>query len=282
MARYRTNKSVASLDLDLMGDRKITEAEVAAHWDKNAAVWTDHVRKGWDMYREHLNNPAFLKLIGNLKGKQVLDAGCGEGYNTRILARQGAHMTGIDISKEMIAHAHAAEKQEPLGIRYEIASFTRLSLFADASFEAAVSFMAMMDSPDFAGAVREIHRVLIPGGDFFFSISHPCFMTTGFGWIKDEKGNPVKLVQAHYFSTEHYVERWKFSAAKADDGVLPFAIPYFPKTLSDYVNALAEAGFVIKRLQEPRPSAKLCRDQPEFKRWRNTGAIFLHFHVRKP
>ena len=56
-----------------------TEGEVARHWDDNADVWTEHVRKGWDSYREHLNNPAFLKLIGNIKGKTVLDAGCGEG-----------------------------------------------------------------------------------------------------------------------------------------------------------------------------------------------------------
>ena len=42
--------------------------------------------------------PAFLKLVGNIKGKTVLDAGCGEGYNTRIFARMGAKITGIDIS----------------------------------------------------------------------------------------------------------------------------------------------------------------------------------------
>jgi len=36
-----------------------------------------------------MNNPAFLAFVGDLRGKQVLDAGCGEGYNTRLLARQG-------------------------------------------------------------------------------------------------------------------------------------------------------------------------------------------------
>jgi len=68
---------------------QFTEREVAMHWDENADVWTAHVRQGWDSYREHLNNPAFLKLVGNLKGKKVLDAGCGEGYNTRHLCPHG-------------------------------------------------------------------------------------------------------------------------------------------------------------------------------------------------
>jgi ubiquinone/menaquinone biosynthesis C-methylase UbiE len=274
--------SFTSLDFDMMGKRKITEKEVARLWDSNAALWADHVRKGWDLYREYLNNPSFLKLIGNVKGKKVLDAGCGEGYNTRILARQGAVMTGVDISKRMIAHGRAAEKTEPLGIRYEVASFTNLSLFAGGTFDIAVSFMALMDSPDYKRAVKEIYRVLRPGGDFFFNMTHPCFMTSGFGWIKDEKGNPIKLVLSHYFSKEHYVERWRFSGTENKDKVPPFAIAYFPMTLSECVNHLVGAGFVLKKLKEPRPSAKLCREQPEFKRWRNTGAIFLHFHARKP
>lgn len=269
-------------NVDRMGKRKITEAEVANHWDKNADLWADHVARGWDLYHEYLNNPSFLKLVGDLKGKKVLDAGCGEGYNTRILARQGAHVTGIDISRKMLAHARAAEKKGPLGITYEAASFTDLSMFPQATFDAAVSFMAMMDSPDYAKGVREIHRVLKPGGDFFFNISHPCFMTLGFEWIRNRRGNPVKVVQSHYFSKEHYVERWKFSGVENKDTVPPFAIPYFGRTLSDYVNPLADAGFILKKIQEPRPSAKLCQEQPEFLRWRNTGAIFLHFHVRKP
>ena len=88
----------------------ISEGEVTQHWDDNADVWTEHVRKGWDTYREHLNNPAFLKLVGNLNDKKVLDAGCGEGYNTRIFARMGAMMTGVDISPRLIEHARQAEK----------------------------------------------------------------------------------------------------------------------------------------------------------------------------
>ena len=68
--------------------------DVARYWDDNAAAWAREVGQGHDIAREFQNNPAFLALVGDLRGRQVLDAGCGDGYNTRILARAGAHMSG--------------------------------------------------------------------------------------------------------------------------------------------------------------------------------------------
>jgi ubiquinone/menaquinone biosynthesis C-methylase UbiE len=259
-----------------------TEGEVSRHWDDNADVWTEHVRKGWDSYREHLNNPAFLKLIGNLKGKTVLDAGCGEGYNTRIFARMCAKMTGVDVSTRMIEHARQAEKKEPLGIRYEVASFTNLSIFSNDSFDTVVSTMALMDGPDYEKAIAEIYRVLRKNGDFFFSISHPCFMTEGFGWVTEGKEKPLLTVSG-YFSKKGWIERWQFSQAPEGirKDVLPFAIPRFPRTLAEYINPLVQAGFILKKLAEPRPSASDCRDYPFLQRWRDAGSLFLQVHCVK-
>jgi len=69
-----------------MNHSQIPEQEVARYWDENANVWADHVRQGWDAYREYFNNPAFFEFMGDLSGKTVLDAGCGEGYNTLVCA----------------------------------------------------------------------------------------------------------------------------------------------------------------------------------------------------
>ena len=262
----------------------ITEGEVTQHWDDNADVWTEHVRKGWDTFREHLNNPAFLKLVGNLKGKNVLDAGCGEGYNTRIFARMGAMMTGIDISPRLIEHARTAEQKEPLGIKYELASFANMSIFGDETFDTVVSTMALMDSPDYEKAITEIYRVLRKNGDFFFSISHPCFMTEGFGWVNEDREHKPLLTVAGYFSKKHWVEHWQFSNVPEElkKDVPQFAIPRFPRTLTEYINPLAEAGFILKKINEPRPSASDCREHPYLQRWRDTGALFLHVYCIKP
>ncbi len=261
----------------------ISEGDVALHWDENADLWTEHVRKGWDSYREHLNNPAFLEFIGSIECKKILDAGCGEGYNTRIFAHMGAKMTGIDISHRLIEHARRAEQKEPLGICYEVASFTDLAVFAEGSFDAVVSTMALMDSPDYEKAIREIYRVLRKQGDFFFSISHPCFMTEGFGWVTDRKESKPSLIVSGYFSKKQSIERWQFSEVPEDirkDAPL-FAIPRFPRTLSEYINTLIQAGFTLKKLGEPRPSVSECRKYPYLQRWRDSGAIFLHVHCVK-
>lgn len=263
---------------------KLSDEDVARYWDGNAEVWADHVRRGWDAYREHFNNPAMLRFIGDLAGKTVLDAGCGEGRNTRLLAKAGARMTGIDVSPRMIEFAAEEEERRPLGIRYEAASFSDLSVFADESFDAVVSFMALMDGPDFEGAANEAFRLLRPGGELCFSMTHPCFMTPGFGWVPDDEGREgeLKLTVSHYFSKEPRVEEWRFSKGPIPADSPPFEVPYFPRTLSEYLNALVEAGLAIRRIEEPRPTEKACREHPWLRCWRNHAAIFIYVRAAKP
>lgn len=67
---------------------------IKKEWDDAVESWVEFVRKGKDYYRDELNNPATFKLIGDVKGKHVLDLACGERYNTRILATKGAKVTG--------------------------------------------------------------------------------------------------------------------------------------------------------------------------------------------
>jgi 2-polyprenyl-3-methyl-5-hydroxy-6-metoxy-1,4-benzoquinol methylase len=263
-----------------MADQHISEAEVARYWDDNAASWAEQVRRGADVAREWLNNPAFLPFLGDLRDLRVLDAGCGEGYNTRILARAGARMTGVDLSERMIELAQQAERDEPLGIRYVRTSHADLGAFAEGEFDAAVSFMSLMDGPHFDVAMRQCFRVLRPGGMLAFSLTHPCFMTKGGQWIRDEHGEKVKWAVSQYFNPAHWVERWRFTDAPAD--VPQFAVPRFDRTLSEYLNAVMDAGFVMRRVQEPRPSEEYCQAHPSQRGWRDHAALFLHVRAEKP
>lgn len=237
-----------------MGDKDVAEC-----WDKNAEVWARHVRAGYDKYRDLYNNPAFFEFVGDVEGLSVLDAGCGEGYNTRLFAQRGARMTGVDISAKMIELARAEEQRNPLGIRYEVASMSDLSLFRDETFDAVISTMALMDCADYDGAVRESWRVLKPGSLFAFSICHPCFTYAISDWDYDESGEVVGIRLGDYFQEGSYIERWKFGAAPASEQVEPFTIIYFNRTLAEFINPLCASGFLIEAIAEPRPTEEACR-----------------------
>src|SRR5262249_42452027 len=108
--------------------------EVGRYWNESADVWTRLARAGYDVYRDYLNTPAFLSVLPAVDGLAGLDIGCGEGYNTRLLAERGARITGVDISEVFVAHARQTEYAKPLGIDYQVASGVELP-FADASFD---------------------------------------------------------------------------------------------------------------------------------------------------
>jgi 2-polyprenyl-3-methyl-5-hydroxy-6-metoxy-1,4-benzoquinol methylase len=84
-------------------------SEVAEHWEANADAWTRHVRAGYDIYRDALNTPSFLAMLPPITGLSGLDIGCGEGTNTRRLARLGARLHAVDIAPTFIRHAQATE-----------------------------------------------------------------------------------------------------------------------------------------------------------------------------
>jgi SAM-dependent methyltransferase len=259
---------------------EFSDDDVALHWNQNAETWAAHVREGWDVFRDHYNNPAFLEFVGDLSGLQVLDAGCGEGYNTRIFARRGARITGIDLSSKMLEFAREEERREALGIRYELASYAAMPMLADESFDAVVSTMALMDGPDFPGAMREIRRVLKHSSDLIFSILHPCFSTKGFGWIRAENGED-RLTVGYYFDDAPRVDRWRFNAAPNAAQSPDFAIPRFDKTLAYYVNTLIESGFVLRRIHEPRVTEQTVTTHPAFAKWRAHVPLFIYFRARK-
>jgi ubiquinone/menaquinone biosynthesis C-methylase UbiE len=259
----------------------MSDRDVARYWDGNSEIWALQVRKGFDGYRELINNPSIFEMIGTVADKDILDAGCGEGHNTRKLARMGGRVTGIDISSKMIELASQEESVRPLGIRYRNCSFSSMKMIDDRTFDMVVAFMSFMDGRDYAGAVKEIHRVLRPGGHLVFSITHPCFLTKGITWIKDENGLEHRVSVGNYFMKAPYVDKWKFTLSPESQGLPEFEVPYFPRTLSEYMNELISTGFQLVELREPRPTEEVCRQNPRLEKWRQHAAIFLQVKARK-
>src|SRR4051812_49110290 len=153
---------------------RMNHEEAGRLWNGNADAWSRLARAGYDVYRDHLNTPAFFAMLPGVEGLTGLDIGCGEGHNTRLLARRGARMTAVDIAEAFIGHARQAEADEPLGIDFRIASAVDLP-FQGGAFDFAAGFMSFMDVPETDRVLAEAFRVLKPGGFLQFSICHPCF-----------------------------------------------------------------------------------------------------------
>jgi ubiquinone/menaquinone biosynthesis C-methylase UbiE len=234
----------------------VDHREAGKFWEENAETWTKLARLGYDRCRDLVNTPAFLEILPDVNGLRGIDIGCGEGNNTRLVARRGARMSAIDISETFIRHAIAAETAEPLGIEYQVASALELP-FSDASFDFAMATMSLMDMPDHETAFKQIQRVLKSRAFFQFSIVHPFFQMRHMKWVKDENNNRVAIECGDYFSGfKGEIEEWTFAAVPEElrKGVRNFRIPRFTRTLSAWMNLIADSGFTIERVAEPYPS----------------------------
>jgi 2-polyprenyl-3-methyl-5-hydroxy-6-metoxy-1,4-benzoquinol methylase len=91
-------------------------------YDANASFWVQIIREHRDKYRNELTDPAMLHAIGEPTGLEILDAGCGEGYLSRILAKKGANATGIDSSTKLIEAARSQNLADALSVSFDIGS----------------------------------------------------------------------------------------------------------------------------------------------------------------
>jgi ubiquinone/menaquinone biosynthesis C-methylase UbiE len=257
--------------------------EVGRFWNGNAETWTRLARDGYDIYRDYFNTPAFFSMLPNVEGLSGLDIGCGEGYNTRLMAKRGARMTAIDISEVFISHCKELEEKEPLNINYHVASAVELP-FADSTFDFATGLMSFMDIPETDRVIAEAYRVLKPGGFLQFSITHPCFDTPHRRNLRNEKGITYAIEVGNYFhNLNGEVFEWIFGAAPPEvkQNLTKFKTPRFTKTVSQWLNILIEAGFALDRIEEPRPSDQMVRECPDLQD-AQVVSYFLHIRVRKP
>ncbi|MSQ21696.1 MAG: methyltransferase domain-containing protein [Dehalococcoidia bacterium] len=126
-----------------------------SYWD-SLADWFDKKQGDeGDLWHRALINPTVLRVLEAVDGQRVEDLDCGNGALARQLARRGAEVTGIDASARMTTLAERREASNPLGIRYHTSGATQLSILGDASFEAVVCNMGLMDIPYAEGAMAE-------------------------------------------------------------------------------------------------------------------------------
>jgi ubiquinone/menaquinone biosynthesis C-methylase UbiE len=199
--------------------------------------------------------PALLELAGDVEGLIVCDPACGTGIAARELARRGAKVTGVDLSRPLLAIAEEKEALETLGICYRQGDAQNWEENPANTFDGIVCNLALMDIPDLNACLKTTARLLRPDGWFVFTITHPCFQMPDSRWT-GKKGGVVKREVRGYFN-EGY---WRSNNPNGVRG----QVGAYHRILSTVINALTEAGLVIEQMREPQPKGEIASRVPGY------------------
>lgn len=209
-----------------------TNRAVIDEWDASATPEAmEATAADGDFAKRHLVNPALSRLLGEVRGSRVLDAGCGNGYLSRILAGRGARVVGVEPTRSMIGFARRRENELGQGVQYVQADLSRLPDLGG-PFDTVVCSMVLMSIPDWKTAMRSCVAALRPGGSFVFALVHPAFEQLADTWR--EHGE---------YRVRRYLDEYEVSGPSAPD---------FHRPISAYLNELADLGCRLRQVEEPR------------------------------
>ncbi len=118
----------------------------------------------------------FDPIVGDWRGKSVLDLGCGGGFMAEPLARRGARVIAVDPSAPAIAAAKRHAEESGLAIDYRVGSGEELPV-ADGAVDVVVCVDVLEHVRDLEAVIDEIRRVLKPGGLFLFDTINRTFLS---------------------------------------------------------------------------------------------------------
>jgi ubiquinone/menaquinone biosynthesis C-methylase UbiE len=213
-------------------------ADNAAAWDRYATDYQAAARLPTDVahYGPDIQNEADFHLLGDLKGKRVLELGCGGGQGSIAFAKQGASVTGVDFSSEQLAFARALAEKEGVKVEFRLSDLADLAFLRTDSADAVFSAYALGYVEDLGRVFRQVHRVLRVGAPLVFSLKHPAY-----DMIDDDSEQPL-LVRRPYFdkSPITYVR----SGAMFTD---------YHHTFADLTMGLVKSSYRIEAILEPEP-----------------------------
>jgi SAM-dependent methyltransferase len=193
--------------------------------------------------------PALRALLPDLRGRAVLDLGCGFGWFCRWARGQGAsRILGIDVSEKMLTRAR--DTTEDTAITYARADMENLALPPE-SFDLVYSSLALHYVAELDALMAKVRAALLPGGSLVFSVEHPIFTApTQPGWSVGEAGRKT-------WPIDGYLDEGPRSTDWLAKGVIKLH-----RTVATYINMLLRLGFVLSHVEEWGPTAEQIAARP--------------------
>ncbi|WP_280202441.1 class I SAM-dependent methyltransferase [Nocardia cyriacigeorgica] len=232
----------------------LTDNAITASYDQHAAAFAAEAAES--PYNAHYDRPTVLDLLGDLTDRVVLDAGCGPGlYVTELLAR-GAHVIAIDASANMIdlARRHTAGQ---ITLRQHDLTQPLYWLASD-SVDIGLLALVIHYIDDRIALLRELHRVLRPGGHLIISTSHPTA-----DWLATD---------GSYFDTGWTEQKWSCGITHR----------FWHQPLQAWCAEFTTAGFVIDAITEHQPSPEMAHTHPAEYQTLTRQPGFIAYRLTKP
>lgn len=230
--------------------RQKKDTAITSSWEPIGNWYNETVGKEGHYYHQNIILPALLPSLDfkNFESPALLDLACGQGVLARNIPKHIPY-TGIDISPTLIQFAKK-EDRNPLHGFY-VGDATKSLAIKENNFSHAVILLALQNMEHGQYAIANAAKHLRPNGRLLLVLNHPCFrIPRQSSWGIDEQKKlqyrridryyqPLKIpIQAHPGKGEKSPQTWSFH-----------------QPLSGYVHWLAEAGFVIDKMDE------LCSDK---------------------
>lgn len=239
----------------LRDDQAMSNMDTPPVFDDFAEDFERHAAE--NAYNAWYDRPAVLKLIGEVAGRRVLDAGCGPGLYAEQLVARGAEVVAFDHSPKMVGLARSRLGERAMVRVHNLAD--PLDWLEDDSFDVALLALVIHHLDDRVSALREIHRVVLrPGAYLVVSTHHP----TG-DWLRQG---------GSYFAIEPIEETWSRG----------WRVRYWRLPLTTTSDEFTQAGFVIERLVEPQPAPEMAERYPDAYEKLNREPGFINFRLSKP
>ncbi|MDE7205995.1 MAG: class I SAM-dependent methyltransferase [Lachnospiraceae bacterium] len=191
-------------------------------------------------------------LFPSLRGKSVLDLGCGYGWHCKFAAEQGAvRILGIDLSRKMIEEAKKRNAENH--IEYRVCGLEEYE-YPENRWDCVISNLVLHYIEDIEGIFQKVYRTLTPNGVFLFNIEHPVF-TAGVGqdWIYTKVGSPQYWPIDNYFIPGERITRF-----------LGCEVVKQHHTLTQILMGLRNSGFALEAVEEAKPPKEMM-DIPEMR-----------------
>ncbi len=205
-----------------------------AAYDPIADWYADQVRRGsLKQFLDHLAH-CLLEMAGDVSGQRVLDAGCGEGHVSRLFARHGAEVVGVDISPRLLHLARTHKDQDRDAIEFIEADLAEGLPSHRQSFEIATANMVLEDCEDLMGVLAAIADALEPDGRLLASLNNP-YAVAARGKVDD------------YFKSGALTQTFGTEQAR-------YEVPFYYRPFEDLMSAFQEQGFLLRSLVDARPN----------------------------